>query len=191
MPRPPRPDRWCKRCGAHFTVERIDRRREYCGAPACAKAPGIARFWAGVVKSEGCWEWSGRVGTHGYGVLHAGGVRETTHRFSYELHYGPIPDGMLVLHHCDNRRCVRPDHIYAGTRMDNVIDMTVRDRRNDAIGEASSSAKLTAAEVREIRDLAASRVMSKRAIGRAYGLGHTTINSLVAGKTWQHVPDHR
>ena len=86
------------------------------------------RFWRKVVKTETCWLWTGAHLPAGYGMIGmpGGGPNVLTHRFSYELHYGPIPDGLLVCHKCDNPPCVRPDHLYAGTQQDNVSDMIAK-----------------------------------------------------------------
>jgi hypothetical protein len=90
------------------------------------------RFWARVSKGDGCWEWQGSVGSHGYGQLSSSPPNKrmlTTHRLSWELHHGEVPDGLMVLHHCDNKQCVRPDHLYVGTHSDNLRDMWQRGQR--------------------------------------------------------------
>lgn len=96
-------------------------------------AETVAKFWSQVVKSDGCWEWSGSRTGDGYGALHESGnpKQYKTHRVSYELHHGPIPPGMYVCHHCDNPPCVRPDHLYAGTATDNNRDTIRRKRRKE------------------------------------------------------------
>lgn len=91
------------------------------------------RFWNRVEKTNGCWQWTGSTDTNGYGQLRIPGPRSShkkvrTSRYSWVLHYGPIPNGMLVLHTCDNRRCVRPDHLWLGTQADNMADMSNKGR---------------------------------------------------------------
>jgi hypothetical protein len=95
-----------------------------------------ARFWKHVEKTDdGCWEWTARcipVPNHpdqrGHGQIRIDGKAVLTHRFSWELHNGPIPDGLLVLHRCDNRPCVRPDHLFLGTHKDNTLDAMSKGR---------------------------------------------------------------
>jgi len=81
------------------------------------------RFWSRVVRSEGCWEWTG-ANVRGYGQISVGGRRRVyAHRASFELAHGPVPANKMVLHRCDNPPCCNPAHLYAGTAQDNTNDM--------------------------------------------------------------------
>src|SRR5690606_18431715 len=88
------------------------------------------RFWSKVTKGESCWEWGGYVDKQsGYGKLAMRpGPPTGAHRVSWQLHNGPIPEGMWVLHSCDNPKCVRPDHLFLGTPLDNSRDMVSKGR---------------------------------------------------------------
>lgn len=156
----------------------------------------IAAFWARVQRGDerACWIWLGTVEKQdGYGILSptTGVIR--AHRVSYAIAHGEIPQGALVLHHCDNRRCVNPSHLYAGTPAENVRDMVNRGRAttynrgnpNQIFGSASGFAKLSEAQVREI----ISRLPGEnsREIAGTYGVSPTTISDIRARRTWPKV----
>ena len=89
------------------------------------------RFWSKVKKSKGCWEWQACTNEAGYGIVGVGGKRtDRAHRVSWRLRYGEIPEGLFVLHRCDNRKCVRPSHLFVGTNQDNVDDMVAKGRNS-------------------------------------------------------------
>jgi hypothetical protein len=92
--------------------------------------PVADRFWEKVEKGDGCWTWVGTRTGRGYGTFRANDPRrqEPAHRLSWEFVNGPIPDGLSVLHHCDNPPCVRPDHLFLGTRGDNNRDAAAKGR---------------------------------------------------------------
>lgn len=88
------------------------------------------RFWEKVEKTEGCWLWTAST-RNGYGQIALGGRGNPVlyaHRVSYEMHHGPIPDGLVVMHTCDVRSCVRPDHLTVGTQAENLADMVAKGR---------------------------------------------------------------
>lgn len=95
--------------------------------------PLSVRFWKHVEKTDGCWLWNGATGEHGYGSIGgeggAGNLR--ANRVSWQLHYGKVPDGLHVCHRCDNPPCVRPDHLFLGTRKDNLQDAKAKGRTSN------------------------------------------------------------
>lgn len=98
----------------------------------------VDRFWSRVTKrSDGCWWINGSpVKRDGHIRLMVDGAYVFAHRFSYELHVGPIPDGLFVLHHCDVPRCVNPDHLFVGTIRDNVHDAIAKGRHSSCLSHA-------------------------------------------------------
>lgn len=107
------------------------------------------------------------------------------HRYSYELESGPVPDGFLVLHRCDNSLCVRPDHLYLGTQFDNMRDMKRRGRERKARGAANKSTKLNEHIVRVVRKLAGRITYDE--IGELWGIGKGHVGDIVRGDIWSHV----
>ena len=132
---------------------------------------------------EECWEWQAGTFKSGYGSITVNGSRERAHRIAYWLENGPIPEGQFVLHHCDNRRCVNPSHLYLGTHQDNRQDAVERDRT--ARGEAHGRVKLTEDDVREIKRRAVDEPY--RAIADEFGVNQSTVNDIMNGHTWSHV----
>lgn len=110
------------------------------------KSDPIKRFLAKVVKVEsGCHEWKSTLSNGGYGKFYHEGQQALAHRVAYELLVGPT-NGNWVLHKCDNRKCVNPDHLFLGDRIDNIQDMDAKNRRG-------SICKVTADQVKEIRQM--------------------------------------
>lgn len=146
------------------------------------------KFWPRVQKGPDCWHWIGSLSPLGYGVLVGRERRHrSAHRLSWEIHYGPIPDGLMVCHHCDNRGCVRPDHLFLGTARDNVQDMLAKGRNGRGWhpvrrGEAHQAARLSDAEIGAIRD-AIARGLPHRAIAREFGVSHTYVGKLARGES--------
>lgn len=145
------------------------------------------RFWGMVEKTDGCWLWLGSLRETGYGQFNNDGKITRAHRFAYELAYGAIPDDMLVCHHCDNRRCVRPDHLFVGTHKDNMQDCLRKGRYAGVAlkGEDQTNAKLTWVAVREMRDRYRGGGVSQPELARQYGVSQAAVNSVLLNKTWR------
>lgn len=147
------------------------------------------RFWRFVERTESCWLWTGTKLRAGYGSLsvsNAPPVRALAHRLSWQIHHGEIPDGMHVLHRCDNPSCVRPDHLFLGTHRDNMLDKVSKGRANAPRGERVWGAKLTPEQVREAR--AAYRAGTRVAdLARKYGVSHPSMTKAVRGERWRYV----
>ncbi len=90
------------------------------------------RFFQKVEKTESCWLWKGALNSRGYGSFGAGGKVVSAHRYSYEMHIGEIPTGMVICHSCDVRNCVNPEHLWAGSTAENNRDMFKKDRNGSS-----------------------------------------------------------
>ena len=133
----------------------------------------------------GCWLWQGRCVKGGYGQFDIADKNIYAHRLSWELHFGPIPEGMDVLHHCDTPPCVRPSHLFLGTDIDNKKDCMTKERH--CYGEQHYEAKLTDAIVKEAKYLHFSKGQSKASLARKYGVSAVTMGHAIRGDTWRHV----
>lgn len=149
--------------------------------------PVADRFWPKVQKTDGCWEWAAALNDAGYGVIGRGGRgrgNERAHRVSWAIHFGEIPRGMFVCHRCDNRRCVRPEHLFLGTHAENMADCRAKGRIASPIG--GFERKTTDESVRFMRDAHAAGFSIAR-IAAAFGLSDITVSRIVRGKRWAHV----
>jgi hypothetical protein len=148
------------------------------------------RFWSKVHKGDGCWEWIAST-QGGYGQIKIRGRRsmERAHRISWVMHNGPIPPGLWVLHKCDNRLCVRPDHLFLGTQKENMADCAAKKRiRGGApVGELHFKARLTEAIVLDIRARWAAGGVEQKALAAEYGVHPATISNICRGRLWRHV----
>lgn len=156
-------------------------------------APAGERFWRHVKKTDSCWVWTGYTNPFGYGEIRVGSTRDGSrrmkqaHRFSWELHYGPIPQDLFILHKCDNPPCVNPDHLFLGTQLDNMRDMIRKDRGAvppSMPGESNPNAKLSAADVFQIRHSLIFGVKGT-VLAKRYGVTNTQISAIKNHKTWK------
>lgn len=181
----------CVRCGKSFS-RKPSQVRKYGGrfcSRECAVNENIEpleqRFWRRVIKKEGCWGWSGFCNFFGYGQISLpSGNATNAHRVSWELHYGTIPEGMWVLHRCDNPPCVNPEHLFLGTHEDNMRDMAQKNRSPK--GESSPVSKLTDDIVREMRSLRA-QGWSQQRIADKFGVSQPLVGMVCRRKIWSHV----
>jgi hypothetical protein len=157
------------------------------------RKPFTELFWGHVQKTETCWLWTGGVNSDGYGAFrhrpseHAPYRTQGAHCVSWIIHNGPIPEGQGVLHTCDVRNCVRPDHLFVGTQADNMRDCVAKGRLTRPKGEDVYCAKLTPDHVRLIR--ATNGEISDCAFGRDFGVSSVAVRMVRLGRTWQHVVD--
>lgn len=177
----------------------------------------LANFWKKVSKTEGCWNWTGCKVVHGgYGQISRNNKMMLAHRASYEIHFGKIPDGMDVLHTCDNPACVNPSHLWYGTHTDNMRDKVRKGRCNAPRGDNHpsrlhperlargdrSGARLHPERVpRGTRNgnailndesvLTIRRMRENGAtyleIGNLFGIGKSHIHQVISKKIWAHI----
>ncbi len=173
-------------------------------------------FWIKVEKQDGdgCWEWTGAKG-RGYGLFHDGIRLVPAHRWLWEQTNGPIPKGKILCHHCDNRPCVRPDHLFMGTNKDNSEDMVRKGRqatgeRNgkythpekrqfgddnpmrrhpEAVsrGVKNGMALLDEDKVREMRRIYDAEHPKMADLGARFGVSYRVASHAVHRNTWKHV----
>lgn len=161
----------------------------------------VQRFWANVIVSDGCWAWASSKSRDGYGKISVnieGRCKSLrAHRVSWEIHNGPIPEGLLVCHHCDNPECTNPDHLFLGTVKDNSEDMVAKGRSvrgskrapdTTPRGEKNSHAILTEDDVRYIRQLYHSdATQTTIRLAAQFGVQTACISKIVLRHSWKHV----
>jgi len=132
-----------------------------------------------------CWNWAGRKFKSGYGKFSAGGEYRRAHRLAWEMRNGPIPDGMVVLHSCDNPACVNPAHLSIGTQRDNMRDMIAKGRARPGYvaGEKVGTSLLKTEQVQDIK----TKRMSSRKFAALYGVSQRAVMAIWGGVTWKTV----
>lgn len=179
-------------CGCDALIPATDKRgrpRRYVPGHHMHRGSLAARFWEKVRKTDTCWLWAASLSTTGYGQINIGTTMDRAHRVSWRLHFGNIPAGLFVCHHCDNRLCVRPDHLFLGTCADNVADMEGKGRtkKRGPRGERSSKSKLTAAEVIELRRLRDQQGLGVTTLGRMFGISEQSAWRIIRRRAWSHI----
>lgn len=143
------------------------------------------RFWTHVTKTSGCWVYSTK-NKLGRGLFWRRHLRrsQAAYRVAWEFAHGAIPDGLFICHKCDNPSCVRPDHLFLGTPLDNMRDKIQKGR--DTRGEAVNTAKLTAEQVIQIRARRAAGA-STIELAAAFGISRLHVYKIVNRQSWKAV----
>lgn len=132
--------------------------------------------------NSGCWLWTASLDSRGYGQLTLNGKLFRAHRVSYQMHKGPIPDGLHVCHACDVPSCCNPDHLFLGTNLENIQDRCKKGRT--PAGEKHWMSKLTSQQVAEIRaKLADGR--TQKSVAQEYGMSQSHISDIHRRKLWK------
>lgn len=176
--------RLCKECGEPFVGKGLI--REYCST--------ICKLLGNIIKNNGCWEWQGDLHREGYGYTteYETNKKSHVHRISYKVFKGEIPEGLYVCHHCDNRKCIAPNHLFVGTAKENMQDALKKGRLEHVKlmqpkGEEKLNSKLKEFEVKEIKKMISQREKIA-VISRKYNVSWSVIDSIKRNKTWRHVP---
>lgn len=151
------------------------------------KRPVEERFWLYVKKGKKneCWPWTGYADKDGYGWIKISKKMVRANRFSYELHKGPIPEGLGICHSCDNPPCCNPAHLWPGTALDNEKDKWAKGR--GLRGDQSPRAVMTAARVKRLRQQREKTGATYDELATIFHIDRTTVAQIVRRKTWTHV----
>ena len=144
------------------------------------------RFWKKVSKTDTCWFWTGKKRPNGYGCIQEAGKGSKTlssHRVSYEIHNGKIPDGLVVMHSCDNPSCVNPEHLSLGTHRENNADMIAKGRKIvvPSHGEKNGQSRLNLIQVKYIKGCD----KTNAALARELNVSPNCIRGVRTGRTWK------
>jgi len=162
------------------------------GRRPATNAEHVTRLMSKVdITPTGCWEYQGQCDPKGYGRFSMGRAKVLAHRAAWILRHGPIADGLMVCHHCDNPPCVNPAHLFLGTAADNNADRHAKGRTRNGVlhGEAHGRAVLTEADVRTIRSLGG--VVKQRDLADRFGVSQSAIQRAMSGDGWRHLAGAR
>lgn len=139
-----------------------------------------------VRMESGCIEYKGAAAL-GYGMFWLNGKNEKAHRVAFVIASGEIPSGMQVNHHCDNRMCCNPDHLYAGTTQDNVNDRERRKRGRRLRGPEHPNTTLTEQDVLEMRSSYSAGGVTQKEIAAKYSISDRTVGQIIRRSRWSHI----
>ena len=146
------------------------------------KARFLRRVEEDVV--TGCWLLDTKIQDNDYRRIYVNGKNKKAHRYSYELHKGPIPKGLVVCHSCDNPPCVNPDHLFVGTQKDNVRDAMSKNRTPQMyVKGRQRNRKLTFEQVEEIKSAKGSQYV----IAERFSINQSQVSKIKNGKRWKGV----
>jgi len=153
----------------------------------------IKRFWdkIDVRENDICWNWKLSKNAGGYGRVRYKNSMTVSNRIAYAIMYGDIPEGLCVLHKCDNPACCNPKHLFVGTQKENVLDMERKGRSNHPRGSDLNSSILTENDVLKIRDLYSKGEFTHLEIAKTFNVSDSTVHNIVTGKTWNHIGGKR
>ncbi len=134
-------------------------------------------------KVDNDWHWIGAKNKDGYGQIKVDGVQMGAHVISYELFNGSVPEGMFILHSCDDPSCVNPEHLRLGTHLENMKDRMKSGHYKNMIGSNNMNAKMSDSQVLEIRNLYAEGNMSQSEIAKMFGIHQTQVSRYVRNET--------
>lgn len=159
--------------------------KRFCSRSCFLAFPALIeeeRFWIKVAKGAECWTWTAKGNPEGYGVFWSSAQRqELAHRAAWRFVKGPIPSGMLVLHECDNPACVRPDHLFLGTNLDNYHDCERKGRLTVVSGARHPNTKLTTAQILQLQSCYVRGVTSVASLARQFGVSKTRVSQILQG----------
>lgn len=194
----------CKSCKKEFQIiGHVRKNPTYCSWKCLHACKPIEElYWRRVIKKEGCWSWKGGKTALGYGRFSSGHknnvIQPFAHRVSWEIHFGKIPDGLLVCHKCDNPECSNPNHLFLGTPKDNFRDAIKKGRnnphhtKNRLRGSNHKLSKLTENQVKEIINIARSESRPfgyAKILSRKFNVSIATIYGLAEKRrvSWKHI----
>lgn len=148
----------------------------------------VERFMSKVDKQDnGCWLWNAGVFGSGYGAFGLNGSVVSAHRAAWIIFRGELPAGIHVLHDCDVKLCVNPEHLHLGTNSDNLKEAYDRELRHARKGADHFKSRLTDDVVREVRQKHAEGNVTYEALSKQYGISNQSMRDAIIGKTWKHV----